>query len=116
MHWPFSPPLARHLHRYSRAREGRHGSRRPRSVEKLASESVLELVAALRPAVYSNGTLGALAAALLPDGVTPGQMWIDECNVRATASMPSATHLVPARSSRARQALVAGHSGGPVAL
>jgi hypothetical protein len=51
-------------------------------VTKLSTEAVLELLAALRPAVYGEWTPEALAAALGPDGVQPAQVWIDGANVR----------------------------------
>jgi S-DNA-T family DNA segregation ATPase FtsK/SpoIIIE len=51
-------------------------------VVKLSSERALELLAALRPQVYGSWTPEALAAALRPDGVAPGQVWIDGANLR----------------------------------
>lgn len=51
-------------------------------VVKLSSERVLDLLAALRPEVYGNWTPEALSAALRPDDVQPGQVWIDGANVR----------------------------------
>lgn len=49
-------------------------------VTKLSSERVLELLAVLRPEVYGGWTPEALAAALRPYGVTPGQVWTDQGN------------------------------------
>jgi S-DNA-T family DNA segregation ATPase FtsK/SpoIIIE len=51
-------------------------------VVKLSSERALELLAGLRPQVYGSWTPEALAAALRPDGVAPGQVWIDGANLR----------------------------------
>lgn len=51
-------------------------------VVKLSTERVLELLAELRPQVYQSWTPEALAAALRPDQVAPGQVWIDGNNVR----------------------------------
>jgi hypothetical protein len=50
-------------------------------VVKLSSERVLELLTALRPEVYGAWTPEALSAALRPDGVSPGQVWVDGQNV-----------------------------------
>jgi DNA segregation ATPase FtsK/SpoIIIE, S-DNA-T family len=52
------------------------------TAERLPTERLLELLAELRPAVYGSWTPEALAAALRPDQVTPGQVWIDGANVR----------------------------------
>ena len=49
---------------------------------KLCTERVLELLAALRPEVRGSWAPEALSAALRPDGVTPGQVWIGNANLR----------------------------------
>jgi S-DNA-T family DNA segregation ATPase FtsK/SpoIIIE len=49
---------------------------------KLSTEQILELLAALRPEVYGYWTAEALASALRPHQITPGQVWIDQANVR----------------------------------
>ena len=49
-------------------------------VAKLSSEKTLEMLAALRPAVYSDWTAEALAAALRPHQIAPSQVWVEGRN------------------------------------
>jgi S-DNA-T family DNA segregation ATPase FtsK/SpoIIIE len=50
--------------------------------DRLSTDRILELLAALRPGVYGSWTPEALAAALRPYQIAPGQVWIDQANVR----------------------------------
>jgi S-DNA-T family DNA segregation ATPase FtsK/SpoIIIE len=50
--------------------------------DRLSTDRILELLAALRPGIYGSWTPEALAAALRPHQITPGQVWIDQANVR----------------------------------
>jgi S-DNA-T family DNA segregation ATPase FtsK/SpoIIIE len=49
-------------------------------VVKMSSERILELLASLRPAIYSGWTPEQLAAALRPHEIAPGQVWIAGAN------------------------------------
>ena len=49
-------------------------------VDRVWSERLCELLAELRPAVYGGWSPPALAAALRPHGIAPGQVWADGQN------------------------------------